>query len=226
MTQKSEVKPEPDAQNAIADMMRNGQVENIFPTPIFHHVVKDCDALNDGLRRLILERERSIPSASKSNIGGWQSDTDFFAWKAPEIEALLRFVRTALDAATIRATAPKCVRMQFDIFGWAAVNRAGHYNAAHVHPGATWSGVYYVDPGDSVADGAAGGQLEFINPVSAAAMDFFPDALAPARLVGPKAGLIILFPSYLLHSVRLYSGETPRICVPFNAHAKTTARRD
>jgi len=30
--------------------------------------------------------------------------------------------------------------------------------------------------------------------------------------------MLILFPSYLQHSVRMYHGERPRICVAFNAH--------
>jgi uncharacterized protein (TIGR02466 family) len=218
--QKSDTGLEMDPQNPIADLMRNGQVENIFPTPIFYHVIKDCEELNDGLRTLILDRERIIPSASKSNIGGWQSQPDFFSWDAPEAVALLRYVRSALDIATIRVTAPQCVRAQFDVFGWAAVNRNGHYNTVHLHPGSTWSGVYYVDPGDGGADAAPSGQLEFVNPVPAAGMTFFPNALTSARLVEPKAGLIILFPSYLLHSARVYRGERPRICVPFNAHAR------
>jgi hypothetical protein len=34
--------------------------------------------------------------------------------------------------------------------------------------------------------------------------------------------MMILFPSYLLHSVRMYHGERPRICVPFNAHLQTS----
>jgi hypothetical protein len=41
--------------------------------------------------------------------------------------------------------------------------------------------------------------------------------------VRPQAGLIVLFPSYLQHSVRLYQGERPRICVPFNAHLRVGA---
>jgi hypothetical protein len=31
---------------------------------------------------------------------------------------------------------------------------------------------------------------------------------------------MILFPSYLQHAVRMYHGERPRICVPFNAHVR------
>jgi uncharacterized protein (TIGR02466 family) len=213
-------KPAPDAPlNPMADMARNGQVENIFPTPIFWHVLKGCNALNRELSDLILAKERATHSAEKSNMGGWQSAPDFFKWGGSAVAALERYVRCALDVATVRVTAPKFLRGQFDLYGWGAVNRRGHYNTVHLHPMGTWSGVYYVDPGDEPAD-APGAFLEFAHPIAASTMTFFPGVLPSARLVRPEAGMIILFPSYLLHSVRMYQGERPRICVPFNAHLK------
>lgn len=215
-----EQKPE-EVSTPMADMARNGQIENIFPTPIFWHVLKDCEALNAELRDLILEKEHTTSSTAKSNMGGWQSPPDFFRWRAPAATTLERYVRCALDVATVRATAPKCLRAKFDLFGWGAVNRRGHYNTVHVHPAATWSGVYYVDPGE-VATDSTDGALEFAHPVAASTMTFFPTILPSARLVRPEAGMLILFPSYLLHSVRMYRGERPRICVPFNAHLQTS----
>lgn len=212
--------PAADELTPIADITRNGRLETIFPTPIFWHVIRDCEALNGDLSRIILERERSSPSATKSNLGGWQSPPELFTWKEPSVATLLRYVNCALDVATVRATAPHCLRAKFEVFGWGAVNRAGHYNTVHLHPSSTWSGVYYVDPGDKAGD-AASGHLEFVHPVPAASMTFFPSVLPSARLVEPQAGMIILFPSYLLHCVRLYHGQRPRICVPFNAHLMT-----
>lgn len=82
---------------------------------------------------------------------------------------------------------------------------------------ATWSGVYYVDPGDEAPD-ASGAVLEFAHPI-VASVTFFPGVLPSARVVRQEAGMI-LFPSYLQHSVRLYHGERPRVCVPFNAHMR------
>ena len=40
---------------------------------------------------------------------------------------------------------------------WANINRKGEGNAFHSHPGAFWSGVYYVDDGGIVADPSLGG---------------------------------------------------------------------
>ena len=203
----------------VADLARSGGTEHLFSTPIFWYVFKNVEALNTELRELILAQERATPSAVKSNAGGWQSPTDVFHWSEPAVATLRRLAASAVEVATSRLPLPPHFRAEFHLSGWAAVNRAGHYNTVHVHPMATWSGVYYVDPGDEPPDGG-GGLLEFSHPITASTMTFFPGALPSARLVRPEAGMIILFPSYLQHSVRLYRGERPRICVPFNAHMR------
>jgi len=203
----------------IADMAENGQVEHIFTTPVFRYVLKNVDALNAQLRDLILERERTTPSTAKSNQGGWQSAPDFFGWGGSAVPTLERYLSGALNVATARVPVPPTLRVEFQLYGWAAVNRRGHYNTMHVHPMATWSGVYYVDAGDEALD-APGAVLEFSHPITASLMTFFPGVLPSARVVRPEAGMIILFPSYLQHSVRMYHGERPRICVPFNAHMR------
>jgi uncharacterized protein (TIGR02466 family) len=202
-----------------ADLARNGGTEYLFPTPIFWHVFQQVEALNAELRELILAQEQATASAVKSNAGGWQSPTDVFKWASPAVATLRRLAASAVEVATSRLPLPQGFRGEFHLSGWAAVNRRGHYNTVHVHPMATWSGVYYVDPGDEPTD-QGGGLLEFSHPITAAAMTFFPGALPSARLVRPQAGMVILFPSYLQHSVRLYHGERPRICVPFNAHLR------
>ncbi len=47
--------------------------------------------------------------------------------------------------------------LSWTLSAWANVNRPGDFNKMHTHPGATWSGVYYVDPGDAdhTAEGTA-----------------------------------------------------------------------
>lgn len=211
---------DPDA--TVADMARNGRVEHMFSTPLFSYVLSDAAGLNDDLRVLILDRERRLPSAAKSNQGGWQSSADFFRWESHAVTTLEYYISHALNIATLRIPVPAELAIEFELYGWAAVNRRGHYNTVHIHPQATWSGVYYVDAGDDTADAAAA--LEFSHPVTAAAMTFFPGVLPPARIVQPQTGMIILFPGYLQHSVRMYHGERPRICIAFNAHLRSMSR--
>jgi uncharacterized protein (TIGR02466 family) len=205
--------------NPVADMAKNGRIENLFPTPLFSYVFKNVDSLNAELRDLILERERVTTSAVKSNMGGWQSQIDFLNWDASAVQTLRLYLGTVVEIATkqLSLVAPN-LKIQFDLVAWAAVNRRGHYNTSHVHPMATWSGVYYVDPGDAPQQGL-GAVLEFEHPIQAMVMNFFPGLLPSTLCVRPEAGLVVLFPSSLVHNVRTYHGERPRICVPFNAHA-------
>jgi uncharacterized protein (TIGR02466 family) len=202
----------------MADIASTGQVENMFSTPVFWCVLRDVDALNAELRDLILEQERASTSMVKSNQGGWQSPTDFFHWEGAAVATLKRYARRAVEVAT-SGIIPQNLQIEFHLSSWAAVNRKGHYNTTHVHPMATWSGVYYIDPGDEDPD-SPGGLLEFEHPIMASVMTFFPGVLPSARLLRPEAGMMILFPSYLQHSVRMYHGERPRVCVPFNAHLR------
>jgi uncharacterized protein (TIGR02466 family) len=203
----------------VTDLAKNGQIEHVFSTPIFSHVLRDADNLNSKLRELILEMEQRVAGVNRSNQGGWQSDPDFFRLDSPSVATLERYLHRAIKVATLRATSQPNLKFHTELYGWAAVNRKGHYNATHVHPMATWSGVFYVDPGDELP-GTAGGLLEFLHPVAASVMTFFPGVLPSARVVQPKGGMLILFPSYLQHNVRPYSGERPRVCIPFNAHLK------
>jgi uncharacterized protein (TIGR02466 family) len=209
--------------NPVQDMATNGRIENLFSTPLFSHALKNVDALNAELRDLILERERTTPSAAKSNIGGWQSQADFLTWGGSAVSTLGRYLVTAVEIATAKLplVAPN-LKIHFELMAWAAVNRKGHYNTSHVHPMATWSGVYYVDPGDEPQDGA-GAVLEFEHPIQAMVMNFFPGLLPSSLVVRPEAGLVVLFPSSLVHNVRIYQGERPRICVSFNARPRIEA---
>jgi uncharacterized protein (TIGR02466 family) len=206
-------------QEAVADVAEHGRVENIFPTPIFWYVRKNGDELNAQLRDIILEHERTTPSASKSNQGGWQSPPDFFTWDEPAVSVLGCYIMAAVNYATARVLATTNLRVEFDLYGWAGVNRRGHYNTTHVHPMSTWSGAYYVDVGDESTD-STGGSIEFLHPITASPMNFFPGILPSSRLVRPQSGMILLFPSYLQHGVRKYGGDRPRVCVPFNAHLR------
>ena len=209
--------------NPIAELAKSAQIENIFSTPIMRHVLKNVDNLNNDLRELILSKEKLIPSERKSNQGGWQSSGDFFRWNDAPVKTLSGYIDKALHIATSRLAIPDNYRFEFQFYGWAAVNRKGDYNISHVHPMANWSGVYYVDVGDEIPGDNISGALELTHPVCAATMSFFPGLLPSEFVIKPETGMIILFPSYLHHSVRIYMGDRPRICTPFNASMQLTA---
>jgi uncharacterized protein (TIGR02466 family) len=108
---------------------------------------------------------------------------------------------------------------------WANVNRSGHGNEVHSHPGAYWSGVYYVDDGGIDADPSLGGELEFMDTrgpapaMNAPHLSFaMPGGLSAGftERVRPKSGRLVMFPAWVMHQVRLYHGTAERISIAFN----------
>src|SRR5262245_21325519 len=112
----------------VREMARNGQLEYVFSTPIFSHVLKGVETLNTQLRDLILEKECLGAGVARSNQGGWQSAPDFFRWDREPIAALEHYINHAINIASLRVTAQPNLKMRVELHGWAAVNRNGHYN--------------------------------------------------------------------------------------------------
>lgn len=194
-------------------------LELLFATPIMLHTWPDSEALNRTLSELILERERTTTSRSKSNIGGWQSAGDLAEWGGQAGQIVSERVLSMVDQATRQLFARFRVSASFawKLSMWANVNRRGQYNKMHFHPGSTWSGTYYVDAGDPPpVDRPLSGHLGIVSPNHAASMSFFAGEIPHARDIRPESGLMILIPSYLQHTVYPYEGQRPRISIAFN----------
>ena len=108
---------------------------------------------------------------------------------------------------------------------WANVNRDGHGNEFHSHPGAYWSASYYVDDGGAASDPSLGGEFEIQDPRGIAPAMLAPElafampggqSIGASELVRPKGGLLLIFPSWLSHAVRPYCGEGVRISIAIN----------
>jgi hypothetical protein len=80
----------------------------------------------------------------------------------------------------------KAAPQKWRVNAWANVNRSGHGNEFHTHPGCVWSAVYYVD------DGGAG------------------------ESISSMPGSLLMFPSWVSHAVRPYFGDGTRISVAIN----------
>lgn len=114
---------------------------------------------------------------------------------------------------------------------WYHVTKKGGFEYEHKHPNCSWSGIYYVDIGETVERSqvpsvlgeliplAKGGATCFFNPVK-------PDYVDPGSSfclhqgmieTFPQDGVLLFFPSWIPHSVLPYDGDKkPRITVEFN----------
>ncbi|HUG79566.1 MAG TPA: sulfotransferase [Burkholderiales bacterium] len=96
---------------------------------------------------------------------------------------------------------------------WATLLDAQGYQAPHIHPAGWLSGVYYVElpAGVDESDGHAG-SIEFGRP---------PERLDDGsehriRMIHPREGLMLLFPSYFYHRTVPFAGGGTRISIAFD----------
>ena len=193
-------------------------ITQAFPTSIGRVRLPDAEAMNQGLRTLILEEESEYPSLGRSNIGGWHSRPDFLHREDANVEALSSWITWALRRMICTTTGRDDFAGTASISAWAAICRAGAYHAPHSHPDSAWSGVYYVDSGTDNRDQPLSGVLEFLDPRAGAEAVSAPgDPYGEPFRVRAQSGLLVMFPSWLYHWVHPYAGETPRIAISFNA---------
>ncbi len=103
---------------------------------------------------------------------------------------------------------------------WANVSRAGDYNGVQTHPNHHWSGVYYVTAGEYTNERHPhAGHIEFLDPRSAINAFKYPGRSQFGAWVKfpPQTGVMLLFPSWLQHSVCPFNSDTVRISIAFNA---------
>jgi uncharacterized protein (TIGR02466 family) len=196
----------------------------LFATPVVIADVEGAPQLNAELHRVIVERQKLNPGTQHSNQGGWQSTWDMDRWGgAPAIKLLAMGRNLANRWTTDREGKPVAVTWRANM--WANVNRTGHGNEFHSHPGSFWSAVYYVDDGGIAADPSLGGELEFMDPRGPGPAMYAPhlafampggQSVGANELVRPSAGRLVMFPAWLLHQVRPYRGDAARVSIAFN----------
>jgi uncharacterized protein (TIGR02466 family) len=193
----------------------------LFPAPVLRYDWPDSEALNGRLRELILAKRDRSPGTLRSNRGGWQSEPDVARWPEPEVAALMERIHLLMAEYVARQVGRRDERLEtgWGCDAWANVNEKGHLNRVHNHigPQSHFSGCYYVDVGDIGVDASAKGRIVF-EDWTRLAIDVLDDPDEHRRdvAVTPKSGTMMLFPSYLMHSVEAYEGSSPRITIAFN----------
>jgi len=194
------------------------EVTPAFPTLIGRLLIPDAEAMNQELQALIIAEEAKYSSLGRSNIGGWHSRPDFLERPHSAVAALTNWLGWALRRMINATGGENAFQGMLSASAWATICRTGAYHAPHSHPDSAWSGVYYVDPGTDTPDRPLSGVLEFLDPRAGVEAVTAPgDPYGEPFRVRPKAGMLVVFPSWLYHWVHPYVGQRPRIAVSFNA---------
>jgi uncharacterized protein (TIGR02466 family) len=184
-------------------------IEKFFPTIVYG---KDVQLDNNKLAQDIVNWSNQDKGVSKTNYKGWHSTTDM--GNKPEYQLLVT----------------ELLRMQKEIYNnehldryaklgnmWANINPPGGMNMPHIHPNALFSGVYYVKTQANsgrlkIFDPRPGAQIQMPTRKSGnPGKDLWRDAN-----IEPMTGRIIMFPSWLWHSVEENKSNDIRISVSFN----------
>ncbi len=98
---------------------------------------------------------------------------------------------------------------------WSVCLRASGRHTNHIHDEGWLSSAFYVAlPGavrSSAADATAG-WIQFGQPLETLGLD-----LPPRRVLQPRPGHVVLFPSYMWHGTIPFAGPDPRITIAFDA---------
>lgn len=183
----------------------------MFPTLVWKIQLKAelHEAVDAKILGVLESMRRGMPRLAPGQ--GWQSEQtlheleafgDLVACIDKAAKRVLRFLRIAYDA--------------FQITGcWANVLAKGATHRIHSHPNNFLSGVYYVrtHPGaDTVNFHDPRNQTGIIRPPVVELTAENTDQV----VVRVENGMLLLFPSYLQHSVDANSSEEERISISFN----------
>jgi uncharacterized protein (TIGR02466 family) len=207
-------------------MIEQTKYQKLFSTPLIRFKVQDCAVLNAAL---LMEGEMmraQSKGVSKSNRGGWHSEGNLFDIDAPSIQKIKRSAEEAVFEVTRKVNSKfKPDDLNLKLFAWMNANPSGGYNAPHTHPGAHWSGVYYVAQPE-VEEGSSG-MIEFLDPRFDLEHWKILDASAFRQKLTfrPSVGEVIVFPSYLMHWVHPNQSNEDRVTIAFNATFQRLKKR-
>lgn len=105
--------------------------------------------------------------------------------------------------------------LDYEFRMWATVIQQGGWHRAHNHEKAWLSGVYYVQrpPAPDDRGGEYSGWIEFDGFTHYEGNEQYRGKV---RRVEPEPGVLLFFPSYMLHATRPFSGDDYRISIAFD----------
>jgi len=185
-----------------------------FSTPVWIDQINNFESINSELQNYIYqEQEKNPDGVKKSNFNGWHSES--FDLKNENLKNFINEISKNIGAAVndmgwdLDAQIVKIANM------WAIINKNKAFNERHHHGNSALSAAYYVKAENN------SGNIVFFDPRQANVFHH-PSAKKANDLNGqiksitPKAGTLVLFPSYLEHKVEENLSDEERIVVSFN----------
>ena len=185
-----------------------------FSTPIWTSKIENYQTVNNNMLNYISNLQKKDPhGVLRSNFKGWHSKN--FDMKDAEPKNFIEEIKININTAIndmgwdLQTQEVKISNM------WAIINTKGSLNQKHHHSNSDLSAAYYVTAKENCGD------IIFYDPRPAKVYKH-PIAKNPNTLnatinsISPEPGMLILFPSYLEHSVNPNLSDHKRIVISFN----------
>ena len=190
----------------------------VFSTPIWGFLVKDYAKLNINMLEYIKELQKSDPEGvKKSNVFGWHSKN--FDMNDKKVLYFFESIKPNINN-TLADMGWDDLNNKIDITSaWSIINKKNASNERHIHSNSYISAVYYVSAPKNCGD------ILFHDPREAKIIRK-PNTIKANKLnaevvnITPQSGLLVLFPSYLYHSVAKNNSDEERIVISFNIDIK------
>ena len=182
-----------------------------FPTFIWQANLPESEKeIISSMKDSILEERKDDPvGVRKTNYGGWQSKT------RKEFPESFKVVGDKLNE-TMKTCAQQLNIPELKLHSyWSNINSYGDYNTLHNHRGSILSGVFYVDVPDENM-----GNINFQRSDDIAyylpPLKEYNNFTAEKASYKPETGKVLIFPSWLKHSVDGSRSKKERISISFN----------
>jgi len=183
-----------------------------------HSVVfDDIEHYHSLLQQLILERESDPQYGLTLFRGACGIKVHHIdRWKSPAAN-LIHQRAMALFCAIRGVAEPVC-----DI-SWGSIYRKGDYCMPHSHLRTEASVIYQLSMGDVDENDPMGGRLGFTDPRIDSCCLEEPGRATTPLLPEMVPGMMLIFPSEMIHHVIPYTGDAPRITLSWNISSRRIA---
>ena len=190
----------------------------VFSTPIWTFQIDNHSRVNEEIFKYIKNLQNEDPiGVKKSNNLGWHSN--LFNMHDEEVKKFFQLIQKYIGKA-VEDSGWNNPSNNFSVTSaWSIINFKRSSNSRHIHSNNYISAAYYVKAPKNCGD------IVFYDPRSARLIrkpktntgNFLNAEIINIK---PQDGLLVLFPSYLHHSVEENLSDDERIVISFNLDTK------
>jgi uncharacterized protein (TIGR02466 family) len=190
--------------------MNDFEILPLFPLAVLKTKMKR------SLTKAELKSVNKFKTNMRTNIGN-QHSLDTFVLDKPEFKDIREFIDLAIEDYMDNIVQPKYDTSCYVTQSWLNWTEPGGFHHSHYHPNSFISGVFYIN-----ANGNSD-RIDFAKEKH----DHFDIEAGEYNLynsktwwVGVSTGVLVLFPSHIIHSVPATEGGDVRISLAFNTYLK------